>query len=66
MTNYSEKYRKALLGDVIPFWEMNSPDPVYGGYFTCLDRDGKVYDHDKFVWLQGRQAWTFSKLYNQV
>lgn len=66
MISYSEQYRKALLEDVIPFWEMNSPDPVYGGYFTCLDREGKVYDTDKFVWLQGRQAWTFSMLFNQV
>lgn len=66
MISYSEQYRNALLDDVIPFWEINSPDPVYGGYFTCLDREGKVYDTDKFVWLQGRQAWTFSMLYNQV
>jgi N-acylglucosamine 2-epimerase len=66
MISYSEQYRKALLNDVIPFWELNSPDPIFGGYFTCLDREGKVYDTDKFVWLQGRQAWTFSMLYNQV
>lgn len=66
MNAYSKQYRKALLEDVIPFWEINSPDPVYGGYFTCLDREGKVYDTDKFVWLQGRQAWTFSMLYSQV
>lgn len=65
-TKYSEQYKNALLDDVIPFWEINSPDPVYGGYFTCLNREGKVYDNDKFVWLQGRQAWTFSMLYNQA
>src|SRR5690606_30722466 len=37
-----------------------------GGYFTCLDRRGEVYDTDKFVWLQGREIWMFSHLYNNV
>src|SRR5690554_264299 len=63
---YSSIYKTALLKDVIPFWEKHSPDKENGGYFTCLDRQGKVYDTDKFLWLQGRQAWTFSMLYNKV
>ena len=62
----SELYRKTLLEDVIPFWAKNSPDREHGGYFTCLDREGNVYDTDKFVWLQARQVWTFSMLYNRV
>ncbi|RMF23596.1 MAG: AGE family epimerase/isomerase, partial [Cyanobacteria bacterium J083] len=37
-----------------------------GGYFTCLTREGKVYDTDKFIWLQNRQLWTFSVFYNQL
>jgi N-acylglucosamine 2-epimerase len=63
---YSKLYKDTLLQDVIPFWEKNSLDSENGGYFTCLDRKGKVYDTDKFIWLQGRQAWTFSMLYNKV
>jgi N-acylglucosamine 2-epimerase len=55
-----------LFDDVIPFWERHSPDREHGGYFTCLDRDGRVFDTDKFVWLQARQVWTFSMLYNRV
>lgn len=62
----SKKYRTALLGDVIPFWERHSLDRQYGGYFTCLDRKGNVYDTDKFIWLQARQVWMFSMLYNRV
>ena len=27
---------------------------------------GSVYDRDKFIWIQGREAWTFSMLYNKV
>ncbi len=57
-------YRDALLQDVLPFWERHSIDREQGGYFTCLDRAGHVFDTDKFVWLQARQVWTFSMLYN--
>ena len=63
---YSEIYKDALLNDIVPFWQKNSIDNQYGGYFSCLDEKGQVYDTDKFMWLQGRQAWTFSMLYNQV
>ena len=66
MKEYTKLYKDALLIDVIPFWENYSIDNNDGGYFTCLDKQGKVYDTDKFMWLQGRQAWTFSMLYNKV
>jgi len=60
-----QQYSTALTEDILPFWERHSIDP-HGGYFTCLDRKGDVYDTDKFVWLQARQAWTFSMLYNRL
>ena len=66
-TRFSElakEYRSALLDDVIPFGEKHSVDRECGGFFSCLDRDGSVDDTDKFVWLQGRQVWTFSMLHN--
>ncbi|KJF42835.1 AGE family epimerase/isomerase [Draconibacterium sediminis] len=62
----SKKYKNELLTNVIPFWENNSIDKQFGGYFTCLDREGKVFDTDKFIWLQARQVWMFAKLYNEV
>jgi N-acylglucosamine 2-epimerase len=64
--NFSNYYKDTLLKDVIPFWEKQSIDNNHGGYFTCLDIKGNVYDTDKFIWLQGRQIWTFSMLYNKV
>jgi N-acylglucosamine 2-epimerase len=64
-SGYADQYRRALLEDVIPFWERHSIDRECGGYFTCLGRDGTVFDTDKFVWLQARQVWTFSMLYNR-
>jgi len=62
----AELNRSALLDDVITFWERNSVDHEYGGFLTCLDREGRVYDTDKFMWLQWRQVWLFSMLYNRL
>ena len=59
-------YRNTLFDNVIPFWEKHSVDAHCGGYFTCLTAEGAVYDTDKFIWLQSRQVWTFSMLYNVV
>lgn len=61
-----ETYKKELFENVIPFWLNKSIDKEFGGYFTCLDRKGNVFDTDKFVWLQGRQVWMLSMLYNTV
>ena len=62
----AEKYKTELFENVVPFWLTHSQDKEYGGYFTCLLRDGTVFDTDKFIWLQGREVWFFSYLYNKV
>ena len=49
--SFSALYLKELTQEVIPFWEKYSIYEEYGGYFTCIDGDHKVYDTDKFVWL---------------
>ncbi len=66
MKHYVELYKNELLKEVIPFWESNSPDAEHGGYFTCLTETGKVFDTDKFIWLQARQVWLFAKLFQEV
>lgn len=60
------QYKTELLNSCIPFWLEKSQDIEYGGYFSCLNRDGTVYDTDKFIWLQGREVWMFAMLYNKV
>lgn len=65
-TALANLYKHELLTNVIPFWEQHSIDREQGGYFTCLDREGRVYDTDKFIWLQNRQVWVFSMLYHQL
>lgn len=66
MARYAGQYRDELLHNVLPFWLQHSIDKAYGGFFTCLDQRGNVYDTDKFVWLQGRQVWCFSHMYSHV
>ena len=60
------QYKKELLENCLPFWLEKSQDTEFGGYFSCLNRDGSVYDTDKFIWLQGREVWLFAMLYNNV
>lgn len=60
------RHRKELEESVIPFWLRHSLDREHGGQFTGLDRDGSVYDPRKYVWMQGRAAWMFARLSNDL
>ncbi|MEN0049055.1 MAG: AGE family epimerase/isomerase [Bacteroidota bacterium] len=60
------QYQQELLQNVLPFWQNHSKDETHGGYFTCLLQDGQIFDTDKFIWLQARQVWTFTMLYNRL
>jgi N-acylglucosamine 2-epimerase len=62
----ADLYKDTLLNNVLPFWETHSIDWKSGGYYTCLDRQGQIYDTDKFIWLQNRQVWIFSNFYNEL
>ncbi len=66
LAHYAPMYKNELLNNILPFWMKHSVDKENGGFFTCLKQDGTVYDTDKFIWLQGRQVWTFSHMYNYV
>ncbi len=58
-----ERYENELLNNVIPFWEKHCIDREYGGYFTMLDRDGSVYDTNKYMWMQWRIVYVFATLF---
>ena len=57
-----QKWIREELERSVSFWLKNGMDPVHGGVYTCLDREGKVFSTDKSVWMQGRCAWTFAYL----
>jgi N-acylglucosamine 2-epimerase len=63
---YATLYKEELTGNILPFWLKYSPDTANGGYYTCLNRDGSLYDSDKFMWLQGREVWCFAYMYNNL
>jgi len=66
LNQLSDFYAAQLREQIIPFWLNHAADREYGGYFTCLDREGRVYDPDKIcMWCPGRIAWTFAYLYNE-
>lgn len=64
-----EQYKK-LFGDELErtaaFWLDHGMDEVNRGVYTSLDRQGNVYSTDKSVWMQGRCAWTYSELCEQL
>ena len=57
LTACRDRCRQDLTGDILPFWMKYGVDPVYGGVYTSVDRDGTLMDTTKSVWFQGR--WGF-------
>jgi N-acylglucosamine 2-epimerase len=62
----ADLYCNELVERVIPFWEHRSPAPDGTGFFSCFDRQGTLYDTNKYVWLQGRFVWMFCRIYNDL
>lgn len=58
----ARRYERELVESVIPFWQRHGIDDECGGYFTFLDRDGSVYDTEKFMWMQWRIVYMFAWL----
>ncbi len=61
-----EEYTRQLIESVIPFWMSHSIDTEHCGFLTCLDRTGKVFDTEKYTWLQARQVWMLSALHHRL
>ena len=60
----AKRYEQELLEREIPFWLEHSIDTVNGGYFSCLARDGHVFDGMKQLWMQWREVYMLAVLYN--
>ena len=54
------------LDNTLDFWYNHGYDKENGGFYTCLERNGNVFDTDKPVWAQGRGLWVFAKAYNFI
>ncbi|NMC62796.1 MAG: AGE family epimerase/isomerase [SAR324 cluster bacterium] len=62
-SSYIQRYENELLKNVIPFWEEHGIDKEYGGYHDSLDRDGSLWDSDKWMWMQWRKVYMWATLY---
>ena len=57
-----QKWLQEELERCAAFWLNHGMDPVHGGVYTCLDREGNIFSSDKSVWMQGRCGWIFAHL----
>lgn len=61
-----DRYSADLTNDILSFWLEHGADPVNGGVYTCVDREGKLMDTTKSVWFQGRCAFVYAFAYNNI
>ncbi len=59
-------YKRHLLENVLPWWETRFIDKEHGGFLVYRDADGSLLSTDKPIWVMGRIAWMWSRLYNTV
>ncbi len=64
IAEFKEFYLSELKNDVLPFWLKHGVDRVNGGYYTCVDRKGELFNTEKSVWFQGRFLYILSKALN--
>lgn len=65
-SHWAARYKTDLLEDILPFWLKYGLDREHGGYYTCVDRDGTLYDPTKSVWFQGRFAYILAYACNRI
>lgn len=58
-----EEILSNLITNILPFWELYSPDPSGGFYGTILNDGTPVPDAEKGLVLNARILWTFSSAY---
>jgi N-acylglucosamine 2-epimerase len=63
LSELANRCHSELTGSILPFWMNHSIDRRNGGFWTCLERDGAVFDTRKYVWMNGRQVWMLSRLH---
>ena len=66
LKNCAEWYKAELVDNIMPFWLKYGLDPVNGGVYTCVDRDGTLIDSTKSVWFQGRFGFVAAYAYNNI
>lgn len=66
LENCAVWYKAQLTENILPFWLKYGIDPINGGVYTCVDRDGTLMDSSKSVWFQGRCGFVYAFAYNNI
>ena len=61
-----QQFYKKELQETLSFWYNYGYDRKHGGFYVCLEEDGKVFGTDKSVWAQGRGLYIFARAYNMI
>jgi len=49
----------------MPFWLRHGCQPD-GGFYTCMDDDGRLINRERWSWSQWRAVWVFSALHRRI
>jgi N-acylglucosamine 2-epimerase len=47
---------------ILPWWDANGADDVFGGVLTCFSNRGELQSTEKYTWSQGRWAWLAAEI----
>ncbi len=59
-------YRRFLFDDFLLFMDRFVIDHQYGGFMCSTDYDGKRDNSNKLSWFEGRGAWVYAFLFNNL
>jgi mannose/cellobiose epimerase-like protein (N-acyl-D-glucosamine 2-epimerase family) len=59
-------YRRDLFDDFLPFMDRYVIDHKMGGFMCNTDFDGTNFNRNKSSWFEGRGAWVYAFLYNNL
>jgi mannose/cellobiose epimerase-like protein (N-acyl-D-glucosamine 2-epimerase family) len=62
----TERYRRDLFDDFLPFMDRHVIDHTYGGFMCNTDYTGERVNDHKASWYEGRGIWVYAFLYNNL
>ena len=57
---WAENYKEDLTHNIMPFWLKYGLDKKHGGVYTCVARDGQLFDTTKSVWFQHTKSFSWT------
>ena len=62
----SSDFQQELTGNILPFWQRHTPDPLNGGFYGALSNDLTIHNEvPRSSVLCARILWTFAAAYRR-